>query len=106
MSTKRLQNEGVKLTSLLEDKPWGWRHAYTRDPVGRTVEIALRCQTLASTIRQKPSECDVHLWTRFIGPDLLCSRASENQSQLDEGPGFPICSAGQLFRWQFPASRD
>jgi catechol 2,3-dioxygenase-like lactoylglutathione lyase family enzyme len=36
---KRLQNEDVKLDEPSEDKPWGWRHAYTRDPVGHTVEI-------------------------------------------------------------------
>jgi catechol 2,3-dioxygenase-like lactoylglutathione lyase family enzyme len=36
---KRLQDEGVKFDEPPEDKPRGWRHAYTRDPLGHTVEI-------------------------------------------------------------------
>lgn len=28
----RLQSEGVKFDKLPEDMPWGWRHAYLKDP--------------------------------------------------------------------------
>ena len=33
----RLKRLGVEFDKPLEDQPWGWRHAYTHDPVGRTV---------------------------------------------------------------------
>ncbi len=36
---ERLKREGVKFDEAPNDKPWGWRHAYTRDPVGHTVEL-------------------------------------------------------------------
>jgi catechol 2,3-dioxygenase-like lactoylglutathione lyase family enzyme len=36
---QRLKREGVDFDEAPEDKPWGWRHAYTRDPVGHTVEL-------------------------------------------------------------------
>lgn len=36
---ERLKREGVEFDEPPADKPWGWRHAYTRDPAGHTVEI-------------------------------------------------------------------
>ena len=36
---EHMKQEGVRFDEPPADKPWGWRHAYTRDPVGHTVEI-------------------------------------------------------------------
>jgi uncharacterized glyoxalase superfamily protein PhnB len=36
---ERMKREGVEFDEPPADQPWGWRHAYTRDPVGHTVEI-------------------------------------------------------------------
>jgi catechol 2,3-dioxygenase-like lactoylglutathione lyase family enzyme len=36
---ERLKAQGVRFDEPPEDMPWGWRHAYTRDPAGHTVEI-------------------------------------------------------------------
>lgn len=35
----RLQAAGVLFTEPPTDMPWRWRHAYTHDPVGYTVEL-------------------------------------------------------------------
>jgi catechol 2,3-dioxygenase-like lactoylglutathione lyase family enzyme len=36
---ERLKVEGVEFEEPPRDMPWRWRHAYTRDPAGHTVEI-------------------------------------------------------------------
>jgi catechol 2,3-dioxygenase-like lactoylglutathione lyase family enzyme len=36
---ERMKQEGVRFDEPPADMPWGWRHAYARDPVGHTVEI-------------------------------------------------------------------
>jgi catechol 2,3-dioxygenase-like lactoylglutathione lyase family enzyme len=35
----RLKKRGIPFDEPPADKPWGWRHAYTRDPAGHTVEL-------------------------------------------------------------------
>ena len=35
----RLRRQGVEFDEPPADQPWGWRHAYTHDPVGHTVEL-------------------------------------------------------------------
>lgn len=35
----RLKELGVDFAEPPKDMPWGWRHAYTHDPVGHTVEL-------------------------------------------------------------------
>lgn len=35
----RLQQEGVQFSEPPKDMPWPWRHAYTSDPAGHTVEL-------------------------------------------------------------------
>jgi catechol 2,3-dioxygenase-like lactoylglutathione lyase family enzyme len=35
----RLRKLGIEFDEPPEDKPWGWRHAYTHDPAGHTVEL-------------------------------------------------------------------
>lgn len=40
----RLTKRGIKFDEPPENKPWGWRHAYTHDPAGHTVEL---CTPLA-----------------------------------------------------------
>ncbi len=40
----RLRNLGIQFDEPPEDKPWGWRHVYTHDPAGHTVEL---CTPLA-----------------------------------------------------------
>jgi catechol 2,3-dioxygenase-like lactoylglutathione lyase family enzyme len=42
----RLKKLGIKFDEPPEDKPWGWRHAYTHDPAGHTVEL---CTPLAKS---------------------------------------------------------
>lgn len=36
---ERLKKEGVEFEGPPQDMPWRWRHAYTRDPAGHTVEL-------------------------------------------------------------------
>ncbi|MBV8278936.1 MAG: VOC family protein, partial [Verrucomicrobia bacterium] len=48
---ERLKQEGVRFDEPPADMPWGWRHAYTRDPAGHTVEICSRCPTQTSKNR-------------------------------------------------------
>ncbi|MBV8099987.1 MAG: VOC family protein [Verrucomicrobia bacterium] len=36
---ERLKAEGVKFEEPPKNMPWGWRHAYTKDPAGHTVEV-------------------------------------------------------------------
>ena len=47
---ERMKQEGVEFDEPLADKPWGWRHAYTRDPIGHTVGI---CSPLPNATFQK-----------------------------------------------------
>ncbi|HVX12994.1 MAG TPA: VOC family protein [Pirellulales bacterium] len=35
----RLKGEGVTFKAPPKDMPWRWRHAYTQDPAGHTVEL-------------------------------------------------------------------
>jgi catechol 2,3-dioxygenase-like lactoylglutathione lyase family enzyme len=35
----RLKRAGIEFREPPRDMPWGWRHAYTSDPAGHTVEI-------------------------------------------------------------------
>jgi catechol 2,3-dioxygenase-like lactoylglutathione lyase family enzyme len=35
----RLVAQGVKLDKMPEDMPWGWRHAYLRDPDGHELSF-------------------------------------------------------------------
>ncbi len=46
----RLKRLGVEFDEPPEDQPWGWRHAYTHDPVGHTVEL---CTPLADAKLRK-----------------------------------------------------
>ncbi|MBV8214514.1 MAG: VOC family protein [Verrucomicrobia bacterium] len=48
---ERMKQEGVRFDEPPADMPWGWRHAYTRDPAGHTVEICSRCPTQTSKNR-------------------------------------------------------
>jgi hypothetical protein len=41
----RLRRLGIRFDGPPEDQPWGWRHAYTHDPAGHTVEL---CTPLAN----------------------------------------------------------
>ena len=34
-----LKKRGIQFDEPLEHKPWGWRHAYTHDAAGHTVEL-------------------------------------------------------------------
>lgn len=36
---QRLKREGVKFDQLPERMPWGWVHAYLRDPEGRPISL-------------------------------------------------------------------
>jgi len=36
---ERLKSEGVEFEEPPRNMPWGWRHAYTKDPAGHTVEL-------------------------------------------------------------------
>jgi len=36
---RKLSSEGVKFDQLPEDMPWGWRHAYLRDPDGNELSL-------------------------------------------------------------------
>jgi uncharacterized glyoxalase superfamily protein PhnB len=36
---ERLKSAGVDFKEPPQDMPWRWRHAYTNDPAGHTVEI-------------------------------------------------------------------
>jgi catechol 2,3-dioxygenase-like lactoylglutathione lyase family enzyme len=36
---ERLRRAGVKFREPPKDMPWRWRHAYTSDPAGHTIEI-------------------------------------------------------------------
>jgi len=36
---QRLREAGVEFSEPPKDMPWRWRHAYTSDPAGHTVEI-------------------------------------------------------------------
>jgi lactoylglutathione lyase len=36
---ERLTKEGVQFQEPPKDMPWRWRHAYTNDPAGHTVEL-------------------------------------------------------------------
>ena len=36
---ERLKQAGVEFSEPPRDMPWRWRHAYTSDPAGHTVEI-------------------------------------------------------------------
>ncbi|HYY30511.1 MAG TPA: VOC family protein [Chthoniobacterales bacterium] len=36
---KRLSGEDVAFEEPPKNMPWGWRHAYTKDPAGYTVEL-------------------------------------------------------------------
>ncbi len=36
---KELQSKGVKFDQPPEDMPWGWRHAYLRDPDGHLISL-------------------------------------------------------------------
>jgi catechol 2,3-dioxygenase-like lactoylglutathione lyase family enzyme len=49
----RLRKRGIQFDEPPEDKPWGWRHAYTRDPAGHTVEL---CAPIAGA---KFSSCEL-----------------------------------------------
>src|SRR5262245_8297282 len=36
---ERLRREGIEFQGPPKDMPWRWRHVYTTDPAGHTVEI-------------------------------------------------------------------
>jgi catechol 2,3-dioxygenase-like lactoylglutathione lyase family enzyme len=36
---KELASKGVKFEKLPEDMPWGWRHAYLKDPDGHPISL-------------------------------------------------------------------
>lgn len=36
---ERLKTAGIQFNEAPKDMPWHWRHAYTQDPAGHTVEI-------------------------------------------------------------------
>jgi catechol 2,3-dioxygenase-like lactoylglutathione lyase family enzyme len=36
---KTLKKKGVKFSSPPKTMSWGWRHVYTKDPAGHTIEI-------------------------------------------------------------------
>jgi uncharacterized glyoxalase superfamily protein PhnB len=36
---KALARKGVKFDQMPKDMPWGWRHAYLRDPDGREISL-------------------------------------------------------------------
>ena len=36
---KKLASEGVKIDQMPADMPWGWRHAYLRDPDGHELSF-------------------------------------------------------------------
>jgi catechol 2,3-dioxygenase-like lactoylglutathione lyase family enzyme len=36
---QRFKDEGVKFAESRRKMHWGWRHAYTNDPAGHTVEL-------------------------------------------------------------------
>ncbi len=36
---KQLASEGVKIDQMPADMPWGWRHAYLRDPDGHELSL-------------------------------------------------------------------
>jgi uncharacterized glyoxalase superfamily protein PhnB len=36
---EQMKQNGIEFEEPPKDMPWGWRHAYTADPVGHTVEI-------------------------------------------------------------------
>ena len=36
---KELASEGVKIDQMPTDMPWGWRHAYLRDPDGHELSL-------------------------------------------------------------------
>jgi catechol 2,3-dioxygenase-like lactoylglutathione lyase family enzyme len=36
---RKLASEGVKIGQMPEDMPWGWRHAYLRDPDGHELSL-------------------------------------------------------------------
>jgi catechol 2,3-dioxygenase-like lactoylglutathione lyase family enzyme len=36
---ERLKTEGVRFEGPPKNMPWAWRHAYTKDPAGHTVEV-------------------------------------------------------------------
>lgn len=37
----QLSKKGVKFDKMPEDMPWGWRHAYLRDPDGHEISLYL-----------------------------------------------------------------
>jgi catechol 2,3-dioxygenase-like lactoylglutathione lyase family enzyme len=46
---ERLKGEGVQFEEPPRNRPWGWRHAYTKDPAGHTVEL---CSTASRSAVQ------------------------------------------------------
>lgn len=36
---KRLQAQGVRFDQMPKDMPWGWKHAYLRDPDGHQISL-------------------------------------------------------------------
>jgi len=36
---KALEKKGVKLDQMPKDMPWGWKHAYLRDPDGHQISL-------------------------------------------------------------------
>ena len=36
---RKLSSEGVKIDEMPENMPWGWRHAYLRDPDGHELSL-------------------------------------------------------------------
>jgi catechol 2,3-dioxygenase-like lactoylglutathione lyase family enzyme len=36
---ERLKSEGIRFEEPPKNMPWGWRHAYTKDLAGHTVEL-------------------------------------------------------------------
>jgi catechol 2,3-dioxygenase-like lactoylglutathione lyase family enzyme len=36
---RQLSSEGVRFEQMPEDMPWGWRHAYLRDPDGHKLSL-------------------------------------------------------------------
>lgn len=56
---ERLRGMGVEFREPPKDMPWRWRHAYTSDPAGHTVEIcsSLRdAQDVDSSLVRKAEE--------------------------------------------------
>lgn len=53
---KALGKKGVKLDQMPEDMPWGWRHAYLRDPDGHEISLywAGKARFQKTTMRDEP----------------------------------------------------